>query len=399
MMTNKHIFFPPSPSSFQNAMMPILRLAALASAVLCTQTFAAGSHQVSLNAEQLLHAGVKTEAVISAPAANGVANQGGLHLSGTVIASANAVNVVSSMVGGVVREIHASALQPVRSGQALISLFSQPLMEMQREYLQLATQAKLAREKRERDEALLKEGIIAQSRLQDSRAAALQTEIAAKERYQSLRSAGMSETAIQNLLTQQQLSPVLVLAASAGGTLSEIQVRPGQRIEAGMPVASVSKDAPWWLELQASAQQAAQIRPGDLLQVSNCATAKVNAVAAHVQSSNQTILIRAQVTQNSQCLKLNQFVEAVHQSAQQAPGSLGVPLRALFQSARVHYVFLKNAQGFEAVRVNLLGQDASHAWVSAPGKQLQPGSQVATQGIVQLKGALAGLGAEEGGGQ
>lgn len=399
MMTNKHTFFPPSPACLPDAILPVLRLAALASALLCTQTFAAGSHQVSLNAEQLLRAGVKTEAVIGAPATNSAVNQGGLHLSGTVIASANAVNVVSSMVGGVVREIHASALQPVRSGQALISLFSQPLMEMQREYLQLATQAKLAREKRERDEALLKEGIIAQSRLQDSRAAALQADIAAKERYQSLRSAGMSETAIHNLLTQQQLSPVLVLAAPAGGTLSEMQVRPGQRIEAGMPVASISKDAPWWLELQASAQQAAQIRPGDLLQVSNCATAKVNAVAAHVQSSNQTVLIRAQVTQNSQCLKLNQFVEAVHQSAQQAPGSLGVPLRALFQSARVHYVFLKNAQGFEAVRVSLLSQDASHAWVSAPGKQLQPGSQVATQGIVQLKGALAGLGAEEGGGQ
>ena len=400
-MTNKQIFPNSINYAVHDGMSPITRLTVLTFALLHIQVFAAGSSQVSLNSQQMLRAGVKTERVVSAPPTptNGDSNQGGLHLSGTVIASVSAVNIVSSAVGGMVREVHASSLQAVQRGQPLVSLFSQQLMEMQREYLQLAIQAKLASEKRERDEALLNDGIIAQSRLHESRALALQADIAAKERYQRLRDSGMSDPAIQTLLTGQQLNPMITLSSTVDGTLNEMLVRPGQRIEAGMPVASTNTSAPWWVELQASTQQAAQIRVGDIFNVNNCASARVSAVASHVQSSNQNILVRAQVSRNSQCLKLNQFVEAIPQSVNQDPGSLGVPLGALFQSGRIHYVFLKNTQGFEAVKVNLINQDARYGWVVAAGKKLQPGSEVAITGIVQLKGVLAGLGAEEGGGK
>jgi hypothetical protein len=80
------------------------------------------------------------------------------------------------------------------------------------------------------------------------------------------------------------------------------------------------------------------------------------------------------------------------------PNSIGVPTKALIQSKNEHYVFVKNAQGFEAVKVKLLSTVGQHAWVSSNPK-LQVGSQIATQGIIQLKGARAGLGAEEGGAQ
>jgi multidrug efflux pump subunit AcrA (membrane-fusion protein) len=279
-----------------------------------------------------------------------------------------------------------------------VSIFSQQLMEMQREYVQLATQSRLAKEKRERDEGLFNEGIIAQSRLQDSRAAAIQADVAARERYQALRSAGMGETQIRQLLSNQNLTSVLRISANSNGILTEINVKPGQRIEAGTPIASISKDGAFWVELQASAQQASSIRIGDLMQVNNCASAKVTAISSQIQSGNQTTLIRTQVIDGNQCLKLNQFVDARHQSGVIPPNSIGVPAKALIQSKNEHYVFVKNAQGFEAVKVKLLSTVGQHAWVSSNPK-LQVGSQVATQGIIQLKGARAGLGAEEGGAQ
>jgi multidrug efflux pump subunit AcrA (membrane-fusion protein) len=367
----------------------------------CGAAVAETNNQIKLTNEQILRAGIKTEAAIAADTAksDGKASATeGQHLSGTVVAPPNAVSMISSMVSGVVQEVQHQSMQPIRSGNPIVSIFSQQLMEMQREYVQLATQSRLAKEKRERDEGLFNEGIIAQSRLQDSRAAAIQADVAARERYQALRSAGMGETQIRQLLSNQNLTSVLRISANSNGILTEINVKPGQRIEAGTPIASISKDGAFWVELQASAQQASSIRIGDLMQVNNCASAKVTAISSQIQSGNQTTLIRTQVIDGNQCLKLNQFVDARHQSGVIPPNSIGVPAKALIQSKNEHYVFVKNAQGFEAVKVKLLSTVGQHAWVSSNPK-LQVGSQVATQGIIQLKGARAGLGAEEGGAQ
>jgi multidrug efflux pump subunit AcrA (membrane-fusion protein) len=262
----------------------------------CGAAVAETNNQIKLTNEQILRAGIKTEAAIAADTAksDGKASATeGQHLSGTVVAPPNAVSMISSMVSGVVQEVQHQSMQPIRSGNPIVSIFSQQLMEMQREYVQLATQSRLAKEKRERDEGLFNEGIIAQSRLQDSRAAAMiQADVAARERYQALRSAGMGETQIRQLLSNQNLTSVLRISANSNGILTEINVKPGQRIEAGTPIASISKDGAFWVELQASAQQASSIRIGDLMQVNNCASAKVTAISSQIQSGNQTTLIR-----------------------------------------------------------------------------------------------------------
>jgi len=236
--------------------------------------------------------------------------------------------------------------------------------------------------------------------LQDSRAAATQAGIAARERYQSLRSAGMSEPQLRQLMSTLQLSGMLNISAQRAGTVSEVQIRPGQRLEAGAPIALITDDRKLWIEFPASGQQAAQIRTGDLMLLEQCAPARVIAIANHMQNGSQTRLIRALATDKTPCLKLNQFVEARHQSATPASEGLGVPSQALIRkNNQAEYVMVKQAQGFSAVKVKVLSRQGDQVWVQPLDGALTAGNQVATQGLIALKGAWSGLGGAESGEQ
>jgi cobalt-zinc-cadmium efflux system membrane fusion protein len=370
---------------------------------------AAATTQIKLSKEQIARAGIVTElteaAVTSSavnatganPSANASANVG-QQLSGTVVAPTNAISVVSSTVSGVVQTVHLSSLQAVQPATTVATLFSQQLLEIQRDYLQLSTQARLAKEKQERDEALFKDDIIALSRVQESRAAATLAAVAASERHQALRAAGMSAAQLRSILSTHALSPYLSVSAGVRGTVLELKLANGQHVDAGMPLATIARDTELWIEFQASRQQAEQIRLGDQLQIKGCtanaANAKVIAISPQINGSNQSTLIRARASSQDACLKLNQFVEASHSSSQRNPDSVGVPAAAIVRNGADSYVFVRNGLGFEAVKVQVIPGSADKTWVSG---KLKAGDAVAVKGIIAIKGAWIGLGAEEAG--
>lgn len=389
-MSNDRLLHP----VFGSTGSPIYRkIAALAVLAACAASAQAGS-QISLSAQQIERSGISTEAAVAGvgPASAMAEGGQGLHLSGTVVAPTGAIALVSTAVSGVIQSIHATSLQQVKAATKVATLFSGPLMEMQREYLQLAIQSRLAQQKLGRDEQLFKEGIIARTRLEESRGSALQASLAAQERYQSLRGAGMGAGDLKKLLDSNTLSPLLTVNAGVNGTLLELNLNPGQRIEAGMPIARISKDMALWIEFQASRAQAQEIRLGDKLQLKGCGSASVIAISPQINGSNQSTLIRAQQERNDGCLKLNEFVEASHVGARIAAGSIGVPAAALIKSGVDSYVFVKNAQGFVAVKVKANSAVGGKVWVQSPDAHLKVGSAVATKGIVALKGAWIGLG-------
>lgn len=354
--------------------------------------------QIHISQQQITRSGIRIEAAIPATngglAANANLADKGLRLSGTVVAATSATQLLSAVVSGVIQTIHVNPLQEVKAGTPIATIFSQQLMEMQREYLQLATQAQLAQDKVNRDENLFKEGIVSQSRLQESRAQAMQTEVAASERRQSLKAAGLSDNALKQLLKTRSLITTTAIYAKSKGTVLDFQAQLGQRIEAGMPIAKLSGDAPFWIEFQASKIQAAQIRVGDMLQIKDCGNAKVMAISPQIDAGNQSIIIRAQeVNQAKQasCLRLNQFVEASHIGHQAVKNSYGVPANALVRSGNQQYVFLKNNQGFEALEVKVVSGSPDKIWLTG---NFGSNPQIATQGLVVLKGAWLGLGAD-----
>ena len=337
-----------------------------------TQSAQPAQHFIVWSAAQIQAAGVQTQTV--GAGATGSARES-VTFQGTVILPPQATMVVSAPLAGVVQEIGVGVGQTVRAGQTVARLMSSQLLEWQRDAMQAQSHANLAKAKLQRDEQLAAEGLIAQVRLQETRNQYEVAQAQANERKQSLQLAGSSATA-------SNLQPLLPLNTSASGTVMEVLVAPGQRLEMGMPVARIARAGLLAVELQATPAQARALRIGDRVTLEGCRTpARLAAIAPSVNANNQSVLLRADFASNEPCLRINQFVQASIQSAASAENAVVIPPAATVQRDGKSYAFVRKPQGFAPTTVN----------------EVRAGDAIAVQGIAALKGAWLGLGAAEAG--
>jgi hypothetical protein len=109
-----------------------------------------------------------------------------------------------------------------------------------------------------------------------------------------------------------------------------------------------------------------------------------------VNAASQSVLVRAELPQAAQCLRPNQYIDAVVRT-RGGRGGLAVPSAALLRMDAGDYLMLREADGVRPVRVTVLSRGAERSVVRA---SLKPGSEVAVQGMVALKGMWMGLGAQ-----
>ena len=312
----------------------------------------------------------------------------GLLLQGTAVLPAQQSDMVSMPVVGVV--------QAVRAGQPVARIMSPELAQWQREWLLAETQARLAQSKAQRDEQLFADGIVSEHRRNESKAQYEMAALTAREHRQALRLAGVSEAALAKAAagSPEALSPLLTLVAPVAGTVLEQLAAPGQRLEAGSPVARIARGGRLVIELQASAQQAQLLHVGDTLTVDGCqAPARLTALSPQLSSATQGVQLRAELTRREDCLRINQFVQLRWQggAGRGAANTFSVPAAAVVQQGGRQYVFVRQAQGFLATPVTTGAGSGGELLVTSG---LKAGDEVAVQGVAAIKGAWLGLGTE-----
>lgn len=353
---------------------------------------AATSGLLKLSDEQMRKSGIVLERVGGASSQAGAGD--GFRLSGTAVFPAKAIRIVSAPAAGVVQAVLADPMSKVAAGAPIARLYSPQLLEWQRGYVQSSVQAQLAGSKLKRDEALFKEGIIPESRLQETRSAMIQSRAAEQELRQTLKLAGMGDKAIGALAQSQSISPVLTVTAPAPGTVIEQMAAPGQRVEAGAPLARIGQSGQLWIDLQAARAQAAAIGVGDAVNVVGCTQAgRVTAVGMQLDSATQTVTVRTELPAAESCLRPNQFVEALVKPTRLPPGALQIPAAALVRLDGKDHVFVREGGGLRPVAVTVASRGSDSAMVQGP---LQPGAEVAVRGMATLKGMWLGMGAGEG---
>ncbi|MBP7626323.1 MAG: biotin/lipoyl-binding protein, partial [Zoogloea sp.] len=142
---------------------------------------AADARFVPVTAAQAQALGIQTQRV----GAGSKAAAAGL--PATVSIPNSQVRVIAAPLAGVVESLETAPGLSVTKGQVLVRLSSPQALELQRDRIQADAQAGLARQSLKRDEQLFREGLIAESRLQASRANAAQSAAQAAERAQELR--------------------------------------------------------------------------------------------------------------------------------------------------------------------------------------------------------------------
>ena len=315
-------------------------------------------------------------------------------LPAQVVVPNNRLHVLSAPMPVLVERVLATTGEHVKKGQVLARLQGPAVVEMQRAYLQAATQLRLAKDNLARDDKLFAEGIIAESRYRATRSQHAELAAAYGERHQVLRLAGMSEAAIARLQSGSGLGSAVDIAAPVDGVVLEQMASAGQRLEAASPLFKVAQLDPLWLDIQLSVARQGLVAAGDEVRLpAQQASGRVLTVG-HGVGGSQTVLVRAEIVRGTERLYPGQYVEATVVSTIRDVGAAGlwrVPNDALARLQGRVLIFVQTATGFRPVPVNIVTEGVQASSVRG---ELKGDERIAVRGVSALKAALMGIGGE-----
>ena len=148
-----------------------------------------------------------------------------------------------------------------------------------------------------------------------------------------------------------------------------------------------------WLEIAVPLSRVAETGEGSKISVpAYQASGKVLSVGRFVPSANQTVMVRAEVTEGAERLRPGQQIEVLIAAPSSATEQWVVPNQALVRREDRVYVFVQTPGGFRAQAVTVVSAAAETSTIQAP---LRGDERIAVRGVVALKGAWQGLGGGE----
>ncbi|MDI1349898.1 efflux RND transporter periplasmic adaptor subunit [Aquabacterium sp.] len=361
-------------------------LASVLACVAVSAGAAAPAEGLNLTAQQVAALGV-TSVPLSQSA------QGGLTVPAQLRLPAQQQQVLAAPVSGLVTAIQADTGAQVRQGQWLVRLRSTQAQALRRDALQAGSQQELAERSLQRDEQLMSEGLIAQSRLDQSRTQARVARLTAQQQQQ----------AVGQALGSAQVSPngEITLVAPMSGQVAELMVSVGQRVEEAAPLLKLANLQELSVELQVPVQQAQGLQAGQTVQVllaggsaapgSGELVATVVSIAPLLDERTQSVTVRARLRQTaSGSLRPGQWVQARLQTSSALPllpESAIVTLSASGEQA----VFIEEAPGrYRLQKVKTLGRQGSDMVVQGLPETSAGAAplRIVTRGTAALKALL-----------
>jgi RND family efflux transporter MFP subunit len=341
--------------------------------------WAADQQAIAITAEQQQAFGITIAPLAQANAAYGD------KLPAKVVVPNAQLKVVSATQSGLIEQLFVAVGDVIKVNQPLASIKSPDLVALQRDFLQAQTQARLSKTHLERDQRLSKEGIIAERRYQESSSAYQEAATMLAQRKEALRLAGMSEPAIKTLEQDRTLTSSLTVVAPLDGTVLEQMAVAGQRVDAASPLYRVGDLQPLWLEIHAPLEKAQGTRLGSMVQVADLGIeGRVITVGREVHEADQGILIRAEVSAGAERLSPGQFVQVRLTLADTAGRYFSVPRNAIVRQRDRAFVFIKSAEGFRPVSIDVITEDGETVTISG---DIPADARVAVSGTAALKAA------------
>jgi len=346
----------------------------------------AAESEVKLSPAQIQHLGVRVTHPISSRTDQTLA------FPAQIVVPTSQLWVISAPVAGMVTSLAVARGDRVDRGQPLLILESPSFVSLQREYLHAIQQEALLTQQLRRNTELYESKAAPWRTVEASQTEARQASLIVAERRQMLRLSGMSDTEIARLTTEAAISATLSVPALEAGTVIDIAISPGQRLEQSAPLLKLGRLSPVWVEIAVPVFSIGPIRPGARVDVVGYETpGRVVLVSETTDTQTQTVLVRAEVPNTGQ-LRPGQTAAARIGFPSPAEAAWEIPYNALVRRGEAASIFVAIEGGFRLVPVTLLAEDQDHAVVAGA---ITDKDAVAISGVTALRGILLGLGANE----
>ena len=274
---------------------------------------------------------------------------------------------------GVVTRILHDEGDVVAAGAALVRIQSRELLAAQADLARARSEAVAATQQARRNELLLKEGIIAAARNEESQARAVAAEAAREQ----------AEGAVSGLhIVTGGVPGEYELPSPIAGRVLRRMVVPGQAVAGLEETYSVA--APGSLDLIFSVAVGSRVAPGMQVRLPDGSSGSIVAVGADTDRASQRLRVRARAADDrgliaGQHLELTLLLPA-------PADAISVPDASLLTEGNSHVLYVLVGESYRAVRVERLGGDRGQAIVYG---EIRAGDQVVVRGASALKALLA----------
>lgn len=275
---------------------------------------------------------------------------------------------VSAPFPGVIRQSFAVAGQAVRQGEALATVFSREVLEMGAELSRAQARRGVASAAAVRTEQLVKEGIAAGARAEETRAA--------------LREADADVSSRSRLLGLAHANPatgVYTLKSPIAGRISSASAQIGAAIDGMAAPFIIDAARRYAVEAQLPERFVGQARVGDSIMLPNGIIGTVTSVGVTIDSQTRSALLKASVPEAPGLVTGRSI--SVGLMARSVVGAVTVPAAAIARIGGRTMVFTEALGGFAMRPVTLVSASNANAVVTG----LSAGTRVAITGVSELK--------------
>ena len=287
-------------------------------------------------------------------------------------------------VDAVVKEIYVGKFASVKKGEKLITLKSNALLEIQREYIDALIQNQNSVKDYERNAKLEKEGIISKKIFlvsqQLRRSSDLRVELSASQ----LLSNGFTKAMLQKLSQTHKPIEEVTLYSTINATIFEINVNSGEYVQADKNLMLLYGDGARYLELDVPVDVAQNLVLGDTV-VFASKEATIVAISDIADPKNQSVKVRARIED-----KNGVFINKVYSADifKNVPAAFKVKKSSLVLSENKPYIFKQTPSGFEVLPVTIISEREQCYIINA---DLHAGESVAATSTAALLSAMEAL--------
>ncbi len=256
--------------------------------------------------------------------------------------------------------------------------------------MEAASRGRLSGKTLQRERQLFSEGIVPERRVHEAESAAAEDAARRQQAESALRMAGLDEAVIRRVAEGGKADTTLTVRSHAAGKVSELKIRPGQRVAQADALMHVADTRRLWLDIQiplARQNEVAQAKGVPVTVIGREVRGTVASFGA-AAADNQTLTLRVDVTQGAALLRVGEFVQ-VQVPFASTGDAWPVPLQAVMRDGDKAYVFVRTAKGFVAKPVTVRASAGQSIHVRG---DLQAGQEIASTSVIALKAAWQGKG-------
>lgn len=317
----------------------------------------ADMNKITLTAAQIQLAGIRTDTVREENV--GIEKT----LTGTVTTNENTAAELSARIAGRIQQLFVKAIgEKIAVGQPVYSIYSEDLLEAEKEYLLAKQQQKVLHNPDVDYQQLIS---------------------AAENKLQLW---GLSAAQIRNLAASGKVAATTTVLSKISGTVSDIAVHEGDYVTEGMSILKTQALNSLWVEAQLYASETGNYKINDRLNVSfpdlggQVIAGKVEFINPELSDASKVDLIRISIPNPQGLIRPGMLAYISIANGEQR--SLAVPAAAVLTDGKGSLVWIKNADGSFSAKMIKSGAGNSNYVSVLSG--LNPGDIVVTNGAYLL---------------